>query len=207
MQETPETISVYGTSSRTTSSLEAYNGNLNKIIQAKGAFFKFVAAIRDEEYLKQRELHMLIDSGGVSSSQNQKRTTKDRHARITEAIELFVKNELTLVLLMNRLTCPSNKNVNKMDNFVDDGEVASSESENENEYETVATNNITATPYTPICVVCRDARPNRFQMECGHVRLCGNCYDQLEAQAVADNTRPKCPECRAEIHETRPAFV
>lgn len=48
---------------RTTSSLEAYNGVLNKSLQNKGGFFGFVHDIRSEVYFKHDELNELIESG------------------------------------------------------------------------------------------------------------------------------------------------
>lgn len=207
LQETPETISVYGLSSRTTSALEAYNGVLGKTIQSKGAFFKFVSAIRSEEFIKQRDLVQLIDSGGASSSNNRKRVTKDRYARIEEALELFTKNKLTLVLLINRLTCPANKNVSKMDDFgeypADDFSASSEDEEQEEEERRL----ISMPAHVPVCLICKDAWPNVFQIPCGHVKLCKGCYDQLEALAVADNDLPQCPECRSEITEIKTAFI
>lgn len=48
---------------RTTSSLEAYNGVLNKTIVNRGHFFNFIHDMRAEEFLKRAELNDIIMSG------------------------------------------------------------------------------------------------------------------------------------------------
>lgn len=79
---------------RTTSSLEAYNGVLGKIIQAKGGFYKFVSSIREEEFSKARDLKMLIDSGGFSTSQNgTRKKQRDRYAKILEACNMYIRKK------------------------------------------------------------------------------------------------------------------
>lgn len=65
MQEGSEKISVYKLQSRTTSALEAFNGQLGKKIITEGNFYKFVELIQEVEFEKGREFKLLIESGGA----------------------------------------------------------------------------------------------------------------------------------------------
>lgn len=64
LQETPARISVSGLSMRTTSSLEAHNGALNKQIVHRANFFKFVHDIRFQEFNSSNSFEEFITSGG-----------------------------------------------------------------------------------------------------------------------------------------------
>lgn len=58
---------------RTTSSIEAYNGKLGRVITKKGHFFKFTEALRNEEFQKSMKMEALQRSGGVASTVTRKR--------------------------------------------------------------------------------------------------------------------------------------
>lgn len=73
MQEGPEHISAFKRSTRTTSSVEAYNLNLGNKIRAKGHFFKFVECIIDAEYEKSREFALLFQNGGIGNQDKPKK--------------------------------------------------------------------------------------------------------------------------------------
>lgn len=66
-------ISVHNRSSRTTNSLEAYNGVLGRKIGKKGHFFKFMEEIQDQEYSKRIDFDNLIKSGGASAASKRTR--------------------------------------------------------------------------------------------------------------------------------------
>lgn len=52
---------------RTTSSIEAYNCQLNKIIVNKGNFFNFIHDLRCEEFMKREEMRHFIESGSATA--------------------------------------------------------------------------------------------------------------------------------------------
>lgn len=53
---------------RTTCSLEAYNGVLNKNVVNKGHFFSFVHDMRNEEYIKREEFATFLESGAKTAN-------------------------------------------------------------------------------------------------------------------------------------------
>lgn len=57
---------------RTTSSLEAYNGVLNKTIVNKGHFFNFIHDLRAEEFIKREELEAYMISGAKTAKRRRK---------------------------------------------------------------------------------------------------------------------------------------
>lgn len=60
-------ICVNAAKMRTTSSVEAYNGVLNKTLQTHGHFFNFVHDMRAEDFFKRDELIELIKSGNKTA--------------------------------------------------------------------------------------------------------------------------------------------
>lgn len=72
LQEGPESISVHGTSMRTTSSLEANNCRLNDCIVNHGHFFSFIRDLRKEEFMKSKEFERYITSGGKQDERKEK---------------------------------------------------------------------------------------------------------------------------------------
>lgn len=72
-QEGPEKISVFNLRTRTTSSLENYNGWLGKKIPKGGGFFRFVACMQQENFFKTKELNDLINSGGGTKCKDNKK--------------------------------------------------------------------------------------------------------------------------------------
>lgn len=72
-KEGPAAISVFNRKIRTTSSVEAYNGQLGRIIAKKGHFFKFVECLRTEEFSKSVHMRSLINTGGATKSVNRKK--------------------------------------------------------------------------------------------------------------------------------------
>ncbi|XP_033252415.1 uncharacterized protein LOC117191740 [Drosophila miranda] len=76
-KEGPKSISVFKRSTRTTSSVEAYNLNLGNKIRGNGHFFKFVQCLIDAEYEKSREFALLFQNGG-NGNQTQKKKLRDR---------------------------------------------------------------------------------------------------------------------------------
>lgn len=44
------------------------------------------------------------------------------------------------------------------------------------------------------CVICRDAKPSKAFVPCGHVCVCSSCWDEFTRSSGS-----KCPKCRREI--------
>lgn len=70
--ETPESISVFNRSYRTSNALEAFNGVLKTKIQAHINFYKFMMAIQEIEKRKTLIVCLLTESGGATAPKTSK---------------------------------------------------------------------------------------------------------------------------------------
>eukprot|EP00435_Cladocopium_sp_Y103_P068221 s526_g31.t1 len=52
------------------------------------------------------------------------------------------------------------------------------------------------------CVICRDAKPSRAFVPCGHVCVCISCWD-----GFARNGGQRCPNCRRDVQFSFPVFI
>lgn len=64
---------------RTTSSLEKYNQTLGSIVVSRAQFFRFVLALRAEEYKTSTVLEKFIKSGGLRQNCAQKKQYKENN--------------------------------------------------------------------------------------------------------------------------------
>ncbi|XP_073825748.1 uncharacterized protein [Musca autumnalis] len=191
----PENISVYNQCTRTTSSVEAYNGFLGKLIAKSGNFFKFVGSLRKEEFFKSRHFEILAESGG-SSVKRRRRSTKE--ARIAEAANLLEKGKINALAFLNRMVFEENAictNMLPMENEVYDE--ADEDKKDEDEVEQKEESNVR------ICVVCYDKMPKIVLLPCRHLVVCVECHLKLQAVALENNSDTfNCPYCRAVVQET-----
>lgn len=208
LQEGPVSISVYKLITRTTSSLEAYNGVLGRLIQSHGDFFRFVTSIQQQELCKSRELNLLIQSGGLSAEGKKKRV-KDRHDKIVEATELFVNESLSLPDYLKRLTFSKNKIVVNMANFSNINTPCAEEDDEDDEDENANSESIQQTQKENAltCVICMFNRVDTLFMPCSHLNACMECFEILEKQAIERNKKPTCPLCRKDINSTMKVLV
>jgi hypothetical protein len=51
------------------------------------------------------------------------------------------------------------------------------------------------------CVICRDAKPSRAFVPCGHVCVCSSCWDEF------DRNSGRCPKCRRDIQFSFSVFI
>jgi ankyrin repeat protein len=51
------------------------------------------------------------------------------------------------------------------------------------------------------CIVCRDKPRTVYLRPCGHVALCGGCWDAIE------RVDPKCPICRGHVSENLAVYI
>lgn len=72
LQEGASSFSVHGLSTRTNSSVEAYNGPIGRRMKHKSQFFQFVLYLLDEELVKTREFEEAIKVAGASTNPKRK---------------------------------------------------------------------------------------------------------------------------------------
>lgn len=64
LQEGPDKISVFGIPNRSTGAVEVTNGVFGKNIPAHAHFFRFVLALRTQEWHKAKMAKSIVNSGG-----------------------------------------------------------------------------------------------------------------------------------------------
>ena len=55
------------------------------------------------------------------------------------------------------------------------------------------------------CVICRDAKPSKAFVPCGHVCVCIACWDGLVQSGSGRSLA--CPKCRREVQFSFPVFI
>lgn len=74
-KEGPRKISVFGNETRTTSGAEGFNRNLGSYCHKHGSFVWFCVSIRNQEFMKSKEMVSFVESGGLVGCR-QKRVDK-----------------------------------------------------------------------------------------------------------------------------------
>lgn len=183
---------------RTTSAVEAYNGVLNKLVEKNGNFFKFVQAIRSEEFAKSRHFAILVASGG-SASKKKRRGNKEQI--ISEATKLLEHAKITVGTFLNRMVYKDNEICTDMLPKIDVNDIESNS-------HTIEEESPDEEPLPEIgndrfCVICQDRYPNIVLLPCKHLILCDECHLKVQAGAVADNSNAyNCPCCRVKVEDT-----
>ncbi|XP_033250714.1 uncharacterized protein LOC117189746 isoform X2 [Drosophila miranda] len=222
-KEGPKSISVFKRSTRTTSSVEAYNLNLGNKIRANGHFFKFVQCLIDAEYEKSREFALLFQNGG-NGNQTQKKKLRDRSKKIMDAMDLFERGEIDI---QGFLTCTVSlaDRFSKQDFFegVDNesnltgmsSDMKSSTSSLSSNAAHLSQSSDKSLFQMNPCNVCLCNPKSVLLRPCNHVNICGTCWDQIVAHNQAkndleenENIKPKCPSCNREVEEAiRNVFI
>lgn len=99
---------------RTTSSLESYNAELGRKFPVKGNFFKFVALIADQEFLKSEQMEKATESGG---GRKRPRKLNEKDQLIKDAVLALREDKLTIMQFLNRVTYDGNQIVTDMAHF------------------------------------------------------------------------------------------
>ena len=55
------------------------------------------------------------------------------------------------------------------------------------------------------CVICRDAKPSKAFVPCGHVCVCSSCWDGFGQ--TASGKPSVCPTCRREVEFSFSVFI
>lgn len=203
-------ISVFGTPTRTTSAVEAYNGVLGKMIPKQSNFFKFVRILQNQEFSKAREFELLANSGGALGQSKRKRQFIDKAEKIEKATKELQTGSITAIAFINRMVFPKNGTVTEMepdeDIFEDNmymQEEDDEEGDNINESSVVRTANSNL-----LCVVCLELRPNMLMMPCKHLKVCNICIIKLQADSIQKGVdKFKCPVCRQDVDDTLQVFL
>lgn len=190
--------------------MEAYNGALGRLIFPNGNFFKFVLAINKEEFEKSRNFTLLTESGGSFGGTKKRKTSRDKDAKILNAIDDLEKGKITIHAYINRLVFPKNYICTEMEPNEDIFEEPPAyDSEDESSEDGDAAFNTSSNISTALCVICHDVPPNILVLPCKHLKMCNACWMLLQARALAENdaSTKKCPYCRERICETIQVFV
>lgn len=74
---------------RTTSSVEAYNGQLNRRIVNKGGLFHFVHDLRSEEFIQRVEMREFILSGNATAPKRRPEYMVSVHVCVRVIVYVF----------------------------------------------------------------------------------------------------------------------
>lgn len=195
---------MFGTSTRTTSAIEAYNGVLGRMIPKHGNFFKFVSILLYEEFSKSRDLKLLIDCGGALGKVKKPRKSIDRADKIEAAAKELQSGKITASIFLNRLVFPKNRIYTEMEPDEDIFEEITFLEEEDSEVDDTTETNIipTASAQQFLCAVCFVLQPNIVLMPCKHLKLCNECLLKLQAESIANGMpKCKCPVCRVEVDD------
>lgn len=192
-----ENFSVYKQSTRTTSSIEAYNGVLGKCIKSNDNFFKFTKAIRNEEFFKSRQFASLVECGGLSK----KRRTKSiiTANRIKEATDLLDSGKLSVSAFLSRMVHSSHGICTGMvpiENIFEESPDSQENVDDENTAEMTTTNERE-------CVVCQNKIANVVMLPCKHLKICTSCKERL----LIDSNEFRCPYCRTTVESCIDVFI
>ncbi|XP_065365518.1 uncharacterized protein LOC135958543 [Calliphora vicina] len=181
----PEGISVSDASTRTTSSLEAYNG---------------------EEFTKSRDFEQFANSGGSFGKIKRRKTNIDRSTKIKKAVDELKKGVITASTFLNRMVFPQNQTCTEMEPEEDMFEdiIYLEEEIDEDDMET---SKEASKHEIKFCVVCITEDPNILCLPCKHLKICNGCALKLQAQAISDNEEFNCPVCRQPVAETMQVFL
>lgn len=202
-------MSVFGTTTRTTSAVEGYNGALAKMIPKQGNFFKFVKVLQAEELSKSRDFELLANSGGAMGKTKKKRKFIEKAELIEQANEELRSGSITATAFINRLVFPKNKIVNEMEPDEDIFEdLAYLEEEEEDEEEDI----VSEPPQIPrsqvLCAICFEVEPNMLMLPCKHLKTCNTCVLKLQAENITKGIdKLNCPICREEVIDMMQVFL
>lgn len=194
-----ENFSVFKQNTRTTSAVEAYNGVLGRSIEKNGNFFKFINAIRNEEFFKCRHFSMSVESGGSLQKQRKKASAqKDKY--IEEFSELLESGKINAATFLSRMVFKGHAIcVGMVPSLFDDAEEDDAhESDNE-----VGDNEASTFNNERECVVCRDNVANILLLPCKHLKICQICHSTISSNEDSYN----CPCCRIPVDDFMQVYV
>lgn len=111
-QEGPDAISVAQLRTRTTSSIESYNGRIGQKIASHSKFFMFASLLRREEAVTLLDFRQMLESGGSSREKYHRKNPRiaERHNAIDEVTELLMSKSCTYMDFLSRVAyAPANR--------------------------------------------------------------------------------------------------
>ena len=189
---------------RTTSAVEAYNGVLGRIVQRNLNFFKFVKAIKSEEFSKGKDFQLLVNSGGaMGSNKICKLKWANRNKKIAEASLQLLNGKITANVFLYRMVFPSNEICIEMEPDEDLFEEYKGTDEQDEELlcEGPQPSGSNDNGDIIMCIICLSLPPSVLFLPCKHIKLCGDCFSKLKVKAGTNNT-VKCPLCRSIINDS-----
>lgn len=175
-KEGPASFCVFLQPDRTNNLLESYNSSITSKIPANGCFFKFVKALRKDEWTKSKDYAIAYD-GGVQIYSTTRRKYEEKNK--------FIKNHQ---LKLENGTITVQQFMESMLKIDDDDTKLSDNSENTDD----STDDERA--IGNLCMICVMNDKSVLLEPCNHLKFCKTCVDTL-----FNNTNPKCPECDALI--------
>lgn len=205
-QEGAKQISVFALVTRTTASLEAYNGILGKRIMTNPNFFVLINTLKDEEFNKSRDFDLLLQ-GANPPLQKRHYRLRDNHIRkLSKSIE---NKEISSDVFLNAFVFEENGLLNDHCTFAldisDDDTFTSDEEEKEQSENAQSASVISGAT----CVICYEQQSDVL-LSCGHYKHCISCFETARAhydekleqyQAGNSDIEPifKCPLCNKHI--------
>lgn len=194
---------MYGQVTRTNAAVEAYNGYMNKCIQAHPSLFVLIKKLIEEEFAKSREFDILLKT---ANPPQQRRFYRMRDQTIKKMGKLLKEKKITVDAFLNGIVNDANKIFTEKCAFGvgADSAMDSSEPEDEPTPGTVVISGAT-------CVICFQ-KPSDILLSCGHYKHCLSCFNRLQAAhqqnmdeyrlgVSQDDEEPtfKCPHCNTKI--------
>lgn len=202
-QEGPEAICVFGLMTRTTASLEAYNGHLGRKIMSHANFFVLCTALIDEEFTKCQEFELSLKS---ADEQLQRRPFRLRDEKISKLSSRLENKRITVDQFLNGIIFdPSHISTQQCEFNVSDDSDDSTESYQSSTVPSSSQGVVSG----KTCAVCLEAQSDVL-LGCGHYKYCIACFDteramfdqrKVEYQLGRRDVEPKfkCPLCQTEI--------
>lgn len=106
MQNAKNSLSVIDLNMRTTSSLESFNAYLNRTIEKRGNFFKFVVNLKIHESRKADTMYSLVHDE-VPDAQYQRRKLRDRQrdAKVEMNRVLLRDGKISVAGFLDAISC------------------------------------------------------------------------------------------------------
>lgn len=207
-KEGPDSISVFNKNNRTTCAVEAYNGVLGKSIQGGTTFFRFVEALRSEEFARWKAFRDHAESGGLLINSNKKSYFVARDDRIRKATKELLDGKISASIFLTRVSYAQHKIMPEAAREL----VRTLGDEKAEEEET----SVSAVDTASKCAVCLINTVKILLIPCKHVCVCSDCWSMLQ-QVSRDNRQENpeeeeeitmyCPTCRQKVDQFMEVFV
>lgn len=189
-------FTVFNESTRTTSSVENYNGVLKKKGTVHGNFFKFVSLLQNEELFKSNELEESINNVDEIPAKRVKTQDYFKSVFIQKLNKKLVEKKICENTFLELFVDKSSifRKIDDLNNDYDDVEEIEDEKSG-------AEDDLIGS-----CSVCKVNNSNIVALPCKHLKTCSECHLKLQAVAISEQEPLKCVICRVEIMDTIQVF-